>query len=92
MNDYGLRLFDHHARLLTESAISVEVARERGYRTADQRKQLGALGFSSVQQKVPGLLIPVYDETGAVTLHQFRPDTPRITKASKPIKYEPRPR
>jgi len=88
VNDYGLQLFDHHARLLADSAISVEVARERGYRTASARKELGSRGFSSGQQNVPGLLIPVHDETGAVALHQYRPDEPRVTKAGKAVKYE----
>jgi len=88
VNDYGLQLFDHHARLLADSAISVEVARERGYRTAGARKELGSRGFSSGQQNVPGLLIPVHDETGAVALHQYRPDEPRVTKAGKAVKYE----
>jgi Domain of unknown function (DUF3854) len=87
LNEYGL-LFDHHATLLRESAISEDVARERGYRTADRREQLRELGFTSGQQQVPGLLIPVYDETGAVALYQFRPDQPRITRAGKPVKYE----
>ncbi|MDT5134342.1 MAG: hypothetical protein QOE41_3653, partial [Mycobacterium sp.] len=87
MNEYGLHLFDHHATLLRESAISEDIARERGYCTVDQREQLGALGFTSVQQQVPGLLIPVYDEVGAVALHQFRPDQPRV-KAFKAVKYE----
>jgi hypothetical protein len=88
VNHYGLQLVDHHAALLANSAISAEVARERGYRTAQSRKELGSRGFSSGQQRVPGLLIPVYDETGAIALHQYRPDEPRITKAGKPVKYE----
>lgn len=88
VNDYGIHLVDHHAALLADSAISVEVARERGYRTAQSRKELGSRGFSSGQQNVPALLIPVYDELGNVALHQARPDEPRVTKAGKPVKYE----
>lgn len=92
VNDYGLQLVDHHAQLLADSAVSVDVARERGYRTAQSRKELGSRGFSTGQQRVPGLLIPVYDETGAVALHQYRPDEPRVTKAGKPVKYETTPK
>ena len=89
MNEYGLQLFDHHAAILRDSKISVEVARERGYRTAASRKELGSRGFGSYQQNVPALLIPIYDETGKVALHQARPDEPRVSKQTgKALKYE----
>lgn len=87
-NSYGARLFDHHAKLLADSAISPEVANERGYVTADTKTRLEQLGFAGYQRRVPGLLVPVYDETGTVALHQYRPDSPRTTKAGKMVKYE----
>lgn len=88
-NDYGIRVFDHHAKLLRESAICVEVAQQRGYRSVDRRKELGQLGFTSPQQQIPGLLLPVHDETGEIALYQYRPDEPRVHRNTlKVVKYE----
>ncbi|HZO66333.1 MAG TPA: DUF3854 domain-containing protein [Kribbellaceae bacterium] len=88
MSGYGARLFDRHAQMLADSAISPEVAEARGYVTVDVKKRLAELGFAGYQQRVPGLLVPVYDETGAVALHQYRPDSPRTTQAGNTVKYE----
>jgi hypothetical protein len=85
---YGLHIFPQHARQLEASAISPEVACERGYVTADTRTRLGSAGFKHYQQRVPGLLIPVHDTSGAVALWQYRPDSPRQNGNGKPVKYE----
>ncbi len=85
---YGARLFANHAKLLADSAISPEVADERGYVTVDTKKRLAELGFAGYQQRIPGMLVPVHDETGTVVLHQYRPDSPRTTRAGRTVKYE----
>lgn len=89
MSEYGLHLLAQHAAKLKDSAISPEVARERGYVSADTKKQLERLGFAGYQ-RLPGLVIPVHDVTGAIATHQLRPDNPRVTPAGKTIKYETR--
>ncbi len=90
MSDYGLHIFPQHAKLLEQSAISPEVARERGYVSADTKKQLERLGFSGYQQRIPALVVPVHDVTGAIATYQLRADHPRATKAGKAVKYETR--
>jgi Domain of unknown function (DUF3854) len=85
---YGLGLFDQHQTLLRASAITPDVARERGYVSVDTRARLDRAGFSKVQRRVPGLLIPVYGVTGDVVTYEYRPDTPRQTAGGKELKYE----
>ena len=68
MTGYGAGIFPQHARLLTDSAIDPEVARERGYVTADTKRRVESAGFKWYQCNVPGLLIPVHDTSGAVAL------------------------
>lgn len=78
----------HERMLLDESGLSPEVIRGRSYRTVESETELGRLGFGSVQRRnVPALLLPVYDPTGRLALHQARPDEPR-ERNGKPIKYE----
>src|SRR5439155_17635493 len=77
-----------HQALIESSAINVEVAHERGYRTVEDSDELTALGFTEAQARVPALLIPVHGVDGEVVVHQIRPDNPRIGKNGKPIKYE----
>jgi Domain of unknown function (DUF3854) len=86
--DYGAAIFPQHADRLEKSAISPEVARERGYVSVDTRTRLDSAGFAKWQRRVPGLLIPVHDTSGAVATWQYRPDSPRTTKAEKVVKYE----
>lgn len=81
------RLASIHECLLRESAISAEVAAARGYRTVWERRGLARLGFKDYQQRVPALLIPLYDVFGEPAGYQARPDSPRL-RASKPLKYE----
>jgi hypothetical protein len=73
--------------LLEESGIAPEVAEARGYRTVEKKAELERLGFGRTQRSVPALLVPVHSPSGAVALHQSRPDEPRI-KDGKQIKYE----
>ncbi len=87
--DYGIALFENHQKLLAASAISPEVARERGYRSVDTKTNLAGHGFSKVQREVPGLLIPIHgvSPNGPIR-HQYRPDSPRLTDTGKTVKYE----
>ena len=82
-----IHLLPHHELLIRESAIALEVAAARGYRSITDRRDLEALGFKSYQCRVPALLVPVHGVGGDIVLHQLRPDTPR-SKDGKPIKYE----
>lgn len=85
-------LADAHLRMLRdESGITPEVIAERGYRTVDGAAgyaELKALGFSKAQALTPGLLLPLWTTDGQQALMVYRPDTPRIDKDGKVIKYE----
>ena len=81
-------LADHHRELVEASAISPEVAAERGYWTATTKAELQVLGFSPAQRNVPALVIPIRNAAGEVVNYQARPDTPRINERGKPIRYE----
>jgi hypothetical protein len=83
----GHGLLPEHATLLRASAIDLEVARERGYRSVTSKAELRDLGFPISQQLVPSLLIPIHAVDGRVALHQLRPDAPR-ERDGKPVKYE----
>jgi putative DNA primase/helicase len=80
-------LLPQHAALLKASAISDEVAAERGYRSVTVKAELTRLGFSERAARVPALLLPVHGVTGEIVLFQIRADAPRI-ESGKPIKYE----
>jgi hypothetical protein len=88
MDDYGSRLLPQHQELLRASAISPEVASAREYVSVTEKSRLEHAGFSPVQRRVPGLLIPVRGVTGEVVGYEYRPDTPRVTDAGKALKYE----
>jgi Domain of unknown function (DUF3854) len=85
---YGMRLLPQHQELLAASAISPEVAQARGWVSVTEKTRLEAVGFSPVQRRVPGMLIPWHGVTGEVVVHEYRPDTPRVTDAGKTLKYE----
>ena len=92
MTAYGMGVFDQHAAKLASSAIDPEVARERGYVTADTKKGLHRHGFSHAQCEVMrdgahALVIPLHDVAGNRSGAQMRPDAPRVLKG-KPAKYE----
>jgi hypothetical protein len=75
-------LLEHHAKLLSDRAISPEIAGARGYRTAENGEQLGRLGFKQYQRRA-GLIIPICDVHGERTSSQLRPDSPRKAKSGK---------
>ena len=82
-------LLPQHAALVRASAISAEVAQERGYFTATTIADLKRYGFAEPQCRVPALGLPVWTVDGPIGLYQARPDDPRVdTKNGKPIKYE----
>jgi hypothetical protein len=74
--------------ILEESGIGARVAVKRGYRTVASKAELERLGFGRSQRNVPALLTPIYGPTGDIVLYQSRPDSPRIGKRGKPVKYE----
>lgn len=85
----GSGLFPHHAAELKASGVSDDVINARGYRSADKKTQLAQRGFTSTQQLVPAIVLPLYGPTGELAGYQAKPDTPRVsTKSGKPIKYE----
>ena len=71
--------------------IALEVRAERGYYTALTVSALTALGFPRnqkwVQESLPTLVIPIWNVTGDVALHQIRPDHPR-EREGRVAKYE----
>lgn len=81
-------LFPDHLNHLAASAISINVIRERGYKSILAARQLESLGFSKAQRRAPGLLIPLYAPDGSPAGCQYRPDKPRENAKGKPIKYE----
>jgi hypothetical protein len=82
-------LLAKHLDHLRSSAISIEVIKERGYKTAMGKTALREAGFSPAQQRVPGILIPLHGVNGEVIGHQYRPDNPRQDpKRQRTIKYE----
>lgn len=69
-------LLEHHSRMLKDSAISDEVARERGYLSATA-EQCRGLGFSKNQVGTAGgLLVPRWTVDGKQDGLQLRPDAP----------------
>lgn len=83
-------LLTTHFRHLNEgSHISVEVIKQRGYRSLLGKSELVKLSFTPAQRHVPGILIPLWGVDGSgIVGYQFRPDNPRINAKDKPIKYE----
>lgn len=70
-------LLQHHVDLLLSSAISLDIIKERGYKSIDA-SDLGALGYSKTQQGLGwGILIPLHGVDGKIVNYQFRPDHPR---------------
>ncbi|MCJ7807814.1 MAG: hypothetical protein MUP73_03730, partial [Dehalococcoidia bacterium] len=71
------KLLQRHLHHLQASGITEEAIRERGYESVLGKKRLNELGFSRTQQRVPGLLIPLYPPDGSPPVYQYRPDHPR---------------
>ncbi|HEX5322540.1 MAG TPA: DUF3854 domain-containing protein [Capsulimonadaceae bacterium] len=82
-----LDLLPHHQAMLEASAISPEIAAQRGYRSITVKAELRRLGFSDSQCLVPTLLIPIWGVSGEIALYHHRSDTPRM-RDGKVAKYE----
>ncbi len=67
-------LLPEHEKRIRESAVSAEVAAERGYRTVTKAAELERLGFGTAQRRVPALLVPVPVPARAAT-HASAPAT-----------------
>ena len=82
-------LLNEHFRHLSESSgISIDVIRERGYRSLLGKSELEKLGYTPAQQRAPGILIPLWSVDGKEAGFQFRPDHPRTNNRDKAVKYE----
>ena len=85
----GDKLSPKHRQMLeSESGISTEMVRTRGYLTLTNKMELASLGFTSVQRRVPGLLLPLHGTDGSQPTFQYRPDSPRANRDGRPVKYE----
>ncbi len=82
-----MSLLAQHQRLIRESAISDEVAAERGYWSATRPAELERWFGRTQCRLVPALVLPVYSVRGELELVQIRPDEPRVVKG-KSRKYE----
>jgi len=81
-------LVTHFQHLSEGSGISIDVIRERGYRSILGKSELEKLGFSPSQQHTPGILVPLWSVDGKEAGFQFRPDHPRTASRGRPVKYE----
>jgi len=81
-------LVTHFQHLSEGSGISIDVIRERGYRSIMGKSELEKLGFSPSQQRAPGILVPLWSVDGKEAGFQFRPDHPRTASRGRPVKYE----
>ena len=81
-------LSDHYRHLSEGSGIAPEVIKERGYRSILGKSELEKLGFTSAQQRTPGILVPLWSVDGKEAGFQFRPDHPRTSSRDRPVKYE----
>jgi len=81
-------LGSHFQHLYEGSGISPEVILERGYKSTLGKAELKKLGFSSAQQRAPGILIPLWGVDGTQAGFQFRPDSPRLDARDRLVKYE----
>lgn len=74
--------------LAVGSGLSLDVIRERGYRSVLGRAELANCGFKTYQRRYPGLLLPVCPPDGSNGLYTYRPGKPRHNPSGKPLKYE----
>jgi hypothetical protein len=81
-------LTEHFRHLNERSGISVDVIKERGYRSLLGKSELEKLGFTPAQQRSPGILIPLWSVDGNEAGFQYRPDHPRTNSRGKAVKYE----
>ncbi len=70
-------LLQHHLDMLTKgSGLSLDVIRERGYRSVLGKAELRAHHFLLRQCRTPGLLLPVCPPDASNGLYCYRPDHP----------------
>ncbi|MBI4186288.1 MAG: DUF3854 domain-containing protein [Chloroflexi bacterium] len=81
-------LTNHFQHLSEGSGIGVDIIRERGYRSVLGKAELEKLGFTPAQQRVPGILIPLWSVDGKDAGSQLRPDHARTSGRGKAVKYE----
>jgi len=81
-------LTDHFLHLNDGSGLSIDVIRERGYRSILGKSELEKLGFTSAQRRSPGILIPLWSVDGKEAGYQFRPDHPRTDRRGRSVKYD----
>lgn len=81
-------LLPEHRALIDGSGISPAVESARGYYSEKTAAGLRRLGFTDKQARVPALVIPVWGVGGEIALYQSRPNSPRVNKQGKPLKYE----
>ena len=82
-----IRLLPHHRALIDASAISEQVARERGYVSILKAGDLNGM-FGPSQRRAPALLIRLYNVHGEHFSQQLRPDELRTGKDGKLLKHE----
>lgn len=77
MNEYQLQLSYSHFRFLTRfKQIPVELVYERGYKTVHSTSDLEFFGFPTIQNHIPGLLIPSKSPFGFYESNLYVPNTP----------------
>jgi len=81
-------LLQSHLEHLLESAIGVDIIRERGYKSALGKYPLEQAGFAPKQRRAPGIIMPQFAPDGSAVGSIFRPDNPRTSTKGKPTKYE----
>jgi putative DNA primase/helicase len=79
-------LLPHHLALIEESAISEQVARERGYFSVSKPGDLNGR-FPKSQRLAPALVVPIHDAWGVQVFCQLRADEPRVIDG-RTVKYE----
>lgn len=87
-NEVPQLLVRHLEQLHQGSGISIDLIKERGYRSVLDKKELLELNFAPRQAHVPGILIPLHGTDGKPAGWQYKPDTPRVSHKGKTMKYE----
>jgi hypothetical protein len=67
---------------------SSPAAVNRTYKSAYSKAEVERLGFARNQAAAPALVIPLYNAKGEPAGIQFRPESPRMSREGKPVKYE----
>lgn len=81
-------LSESHRKMLADSGLSEARIIRRGYYTELSPKRLGALNVTRAgAERVPGLVVPLYNVNEKVWGHQYRPDDPREVRG-RVVKYE----